>query len=191
MIKFKPNWIQMKTRSYVFKDRNKMWLTKTIDKTCYNWYIIHKWWRLFSKFLRLVNGFFVFSFLSKRNCKLLSWLDFLWLFSREVPMFFHIFLERMDREISTFVKNVDNLFSISWIIPLAHVTFCLANSGGISAERLLGVWYTYCKGLKAVQNTSVITMNDLTLDPWFMIFFMIETLLECFIQVCCTWVQWK
>ena len=31
------------------------------------------------------------------------------------------------------------MFSISWIVPLVHVTFCLGNSVGISAERHLGV----------------------------------------------------
>ena len=62
-------------------------------------------------------------------------------------------------------------FLISWIVPLVYVTLYLANSEGISAERLAGACYTYCKVLKAVQNTSVITMNDLTRDPWFMIFY--------------------
>ena len=57
------------------------------------------------------------------------------------------------------------MFYVSWIVPLVHVPYCLATSEGILAERLLRVRYTYCKVLKAVQNTSVITMNDLTLDP--------------------------
>ena len=75
------------------------------------------------------------------------------------------------------------MFYVSWIVPLVHVPFCLANSEGILAERLLGVCYTYCKVLKAVQNT--ITMNDLTLDPSCMIC-MMEILLYSSIQVCCT-----
>ena len=77
------------------------------------------------------------------------------------------------------------MFYVSWIVPLVHVPFHLANSEGILAEWLLGVGYTYCKVLKAVQNTSVITMNDLTLDPFCMIL-MIEILLRCSNQVCCT-----
>ena len=44
--------------------------------------------------------------------------------------------------------------------------FCLAYSEGMLAERLLGVCYTYCKVLEAVQNTSVTTMNDHILDPF-------------------------
>ena len=120
-------------------------------------------------FLWLVNGFFVFSFLSKEIANCFHDLIFCDYFQGRFQCSFTFSSKGLTGN-SPHLGRMLTMFSISWIVPLVHVTFCLvANSVGISAERLLGVWYTYCKVLKAVQNT--ITMNDLTLDPWFMIFY--------------------
>ena len=135
-------------------------------------------------FLWLVNGFFVFSFLSKEIANCFHGLIFCDYFQGRFQCCFTFSSEGLTGKCPHLGRML-TMFSISWIVPLVHATFCLANSGDISAEKLLRVRYTYCKALKAVQHTSVITMNDLTLDPWFTLF-MIETLLECFIQLCCT-----
>ena len=77
-----------------------------------------------------------FSF--QRNCKLLSWLDFCDYFQGRFQCSLTFSSKGLTGK-SPHLGRMLTMFSISWIVPLVDVTFCLANSGGISAERLLGV----------------------------------------------------